>query len=214
MTPRRLSLVRDCRGASAVEFAIVLPLLLILIFGVIDGGRFLWEVNRAEKATQVGVRMAVVTNVLAPGLISEDYTGKTINGTVIKSGDLIPAAALGRVACTSTGCTCATTPCPNTLGTMDPPTFQRLVDRMRTIDPVLTKENVVVTYSGSGLGTAGDGGSTAMDISPLVTVSLDGGTDQTRLKFTPITSLMLATFNMPSFSSTLTAEDASGNYSE
>jgi len=34
------------------------------------------------------------------------------------------------------------------------------------------------------------------------------------LKFTPITSLMLATINMPSFSSTLTAEDASGIYSE
>ena len=213
MTPRRISLVRDCRGASAAEFAIVLPLLLILIFGVIDGGRFLWEVNRAEKATQVGVRMAVVTNVLAPGLISEDYVGKTINGVVIKSGDLIPAAALGKLVCNSGGCTCIVQPCPNP-GTMDPPTFQRLVDRMRTIDPTLTNANVVVTYSGSGLGTAGEGGSAAMDISPLITVSLDGGTDQTRLKFTPITSLMLGTINMPSFSSTLTAEDASGNYSE
>ena len=216
MTPRRISLVRDCRGASAAEFAIVLPLLLILIFGVIDGGRFLWEANRAEKATQVGVRMAVVTNVLAPGLISEDYVGKTINGVVIKSGDLIPAAALGRVECNRTVsvCTCAVAPCPNALGTMDTGTFGKLVDRMRTIDPTLTNANVVVTYSGSGLGAAGEGGSTAMDPSPLITVSLDGGTDQTRLKFTPITSLMLATINMPSFSSTLTAEDASGNYSE
>ncbi len=213
MTPR-ISLVRDRRGASAVEFAIVLPLLLILIFGVIDGGRFLWEVNRAEKATQVGVRMAVVTNVLAPGLISEDYTVAGTGRPAVKSGDLIPASALGRLVCNSAGCTCATAPCPNTPGALNTTTFNAIVDRMRTIDPTLTNANVVVTYSGSGLGTAGEGGATAMDISPLVTVSLDGGTDQTRLKFTPITSLMLATINMPSFSSTLTAEDASGIYSE
>ena len=213
MTPRRISLVRDCRGASAAEFAIVLPLLLILIFGVIDGGRFLWEVNRAEKATQVGVRMAVVTNVLAPGLISEDYTVAGNGRPAVKSGELIPAAYLGRLVCNSAGCTCATAPCP-TPGALNTTTFNAIVDRMRTIDPTLTNANVVVTYSGSGLGTAGEGGATAMDISPLVTVSLDGGTDQTRLKFTPITSLMLATINMPSFSSTLTAEDASGIYSE
>ena len=213
MTPR-ISLVRDRRGASAVEFAIVLPLLLILIFGVIDGGRFLWEVNRAEKATQVGVRMAVVTNVLAPGLISEDYTVAGTGRPAVKSGDLIPASALGRLVCNSAGCTCATAPCPNTPGALNTTTFNAIVARMQAIDPVLTSANVVVTYSGSGLGTAGEGGSTAMDPSPLITVSLDGGTDQTRLKFTPITSLMLATINMPSFSSTLTAEDASGIYSE
>ena len=207
MTPRRISLVRDCRGASAVEFAIVLPLLLILIFGVIDGGRFLWEVNRAEKATQVGVRMAVVTTVLAPGLISKDYVGDTINGTVIKSGDLIPAAALGKLVCNSDGCTCATAPCPSP-GTMNTTTFNAIVTRMSDIDPRLTSANVVVTYSGSGLGTAGEGGATAMDISPLVTVSLRD------LQFTALTSLMLGTISMPSFSSTLTAEDASGNYSE
>lgn len=213
MTLRCVNLARDCRGASAVEFAIVLPLLLILIFGVIDGGRFLWEANRAEKATQVGVRMAVVTNVLAPGLISEDYSVAGSGRPAVKAGELIPASALGRLVCDSTGCTCATAPCP-TPGALNTTTFNAIVARMTAIDPVLTSANVVVTYSGSGLGTAGDGGSTAMDISPLVTVSVDGGTAQTRLKFTPITSLMLATFNMPSFSSTLTAEDASGNYSE
>ena len=207
--PRRLRLARDCRGASAVEFAIVLPLLLILIFGVIDGGRFLWEVNRAEKATQVGVRMAVVTNVLAPGLISEDYTVAGTGRPAVKAGELIPASALGRLVCNSAGCACdpSSPPCPIP-GTMNAYTFGLIVARMQAIDPRLTSANVVVTYSGSGLGTAGDGGATAMDISPLVTVSLRD------LQFTALTSLMLGTISMPSFSSTLTAEDASGNYSE
>ena len=201
-------LARDCSGGSAAEFSLVLPLLMILLFGIIDGGRFLWETNMAEKATQEGVRMAVVTNVLAPGLVSEDYTGKVVGGVTIKAGALIPAGALGVIECKSGGCSCKTAPCPSSLGTMDTVTFGKVVARMSAIDPNITAANVVVSYSGSGLGTAGDGGSTSMDMSPLVTVSLTG------VKFVPITSLLLATLTLPSFSSTLTAEDASGQYSE
>ena len=64
MTPA--ALIRDERGASAAEFALVLPLLLLLLFGIIDAGRLAWEFNRAEKATQVGARVAVVTDPI-PG---------------------------------------------------------------------------------------------------------------------------------------------------
>ena len=42
----------------------MLPLLILFLFGIIDAGRFLWEINRAEKATQVGARLAVVTDVV------------------------------------------------------------------------------------------------------------------------------------------------------
>ena len=40
----------------------------ILLFAIIDGGRFAWEYNRAEKATQIGARMAVVTDVISTDL--------------------------------------------------------------------------------------------------------------------------------------------------
>ena len=39
------------RAASAAEFAMVLPLLIILLFGIIDAGRYKWSVNRAESSS-------------------------------------------------------------------------------------------------------------------------------------------------------------------
>jgi len=202
-------LARHSGAVSSVEFAMVLPLLLILLFGMVDTGRFLWEVNEAEKATQVGARMAVVTNVLSAGLRDEDYAGKTVNSKVLKAGDRIPAAALDALVCDSTGCTCpnGNSACPDP-GVFDSTAFGVLVSRMKQIYPAIQDENVEVRYSGSGLGAAAAASAAAgpenMEISPLVTVSLKD------MQFTPISTFLFATINMPTFSTTLTAEDASG----
>lgn len=214
---RLRSLLADRTGASAAEFALVLPLFLLLVFGTIDAGRFVWEYNRAEKATQVGARLATVTDPLDSGLRDEDYAGQVAGGVTIGVGDLIPAAALGSLLCTSTGCQCETAPCP-AVGTFDSATFNTvLVARMQQIYPEIEAENVEVRYKGSGFGYAGSatggggGGGGAvtetMEISPLITVTLTG------LQFRPITTLLLAQMTMPAFSTTLTAEDASGQFS-
>ena len=135
-------LLRSTSGSSAAEFAIVLPLFLILFLGMIDAGRFLWQYNLAEKASQVGARTAIVTNVLSSGLKDEDYTGQTIDGVKILPGGAIPADALGTMVCTSSGCTCDTTkgavaPCPDP-GTFDSDTFNNvLLARMQAIDPAI-----------------------------------------------------------------------------
>ena len=44
-----------------IEFAIVLPLLLMLVFGITEFGRALWTVNIMTSAAREGVRVAVVT---------------------------------------------------------------------------------------------------------------------------------------------------------
>ena len=213
MSGLHLHLLRSNRGASAAEFALVLPLLLLLLFGIIDTGRFMWEVNRAEKATQVGVRMAVVTSALSPGLIAENYADQTVNGVKLKPGNNIPAAALGSVLCNSTECKCETQPCPANLGTLDSTTFnQVLVARMQQIMPTIAANNVEIRYSGSGLGTAGSlpvpGTAETMEISPLITVSL------VDMEFQPITTVLCAqTSDLPSFKSTMSAEDVSGTFS-
>jgi hypothetical protein len=202
MTGRRLT--KDCAGSTAAEFALVLPLLLVFLFGIIDGGRLLWEVNRAEKATQEGVRFAVVANPLAGGLATADYLG--VGG--LTQGDIIPAADLGIVNCNKDGCctqavTC-TAPFPP-VGTFDQTVFTAIYNRMHEMDPAIQPQNVLVSYAGSGLGFAGD--PNGPQISPIVTVKLTG------LTFQPITSLALATITLPDFKSALTAEDLSGTAS-
>jgi Flp pilus assembly protein TadG len=200
----RPSLVTDRCGSTGAEFAMVLPLLVILLFAIIDGGRFVWEYNRAEKATQVGSRMAVVTDIISTGLRDNDYVGIVVDGETVDPGERIPTGALGSVLCNDTGCTC-TGACTGVGAGYNAAAFANLVDRMNDIKPDITAANVEVVYSGSGLGYAGD--PTGMSMSPLVTVRLKG------LQFQPITALLLASFTMPSFTTTLTAEDSVGSYS-
>lgn len=216
---RSTPLARCERAASAAEFALVLPLLLILLLGIIDGGRFLFEVNQAQKATQVGARMLAVTSPLAAGLSEADYAGfAKDDGTKLASGDTIPLEALGTILCTSEECTCETTPCPD-LGEFASTQFTNvLLARMQQINPRIEADNIEVRYSGAGIGSAGDlivsgptkGGSPPpeqMEVAPMITVSLTG------MQFRPVTLLALATVDLPSFATSMTAEDTSGTVS-
>ena len=195
MTVHRL--LHDRSAASAAEFALVLPLMILMLFGIIDAGRFAWEYNRAEKATSEGARVAVVTDVISTGLATQDYVG--VGG--LTQGDLIPASALSPVTCTRASCTC-TGSCPTGYATANATSFDRIVARMNLMKGDIAAANVQVKYSGSGLGYAGD--PNGMEISPLVTVSLTG------LRFRPLILFTTTTLPMPDFSTTLTAEDSVG----
>lgn len=187
--------LHDRNGASAAEFALVLPLLLVLLFGLIDAGRWMWTYNRAEKATQMGARFAVVTDSVSSS-IDESYLG--LCSPALTQGDLIPADCFSSITCTDSGC-------GSDSGTFDQAAFRRIVDRMKLFLPDVTYSNVSLEYSSSGLGYAGN--PNGPDLSPLVTVKLTG------LQFTPITTLMLARMGMPSFTTTLSAEDLTGSQS-
>ena len=203
-------LLRDRKGASAAEFGLVLPLLLILLLGIIDAGRFMWEYNRAEKATQAGARVAVVTQIIPQGVADFKYVGQTINGTAYLQGDPLQVSALGEVTCKQTsgslGCECVSTNghCPD-LGEIKDVGFNAIVTRMKAMAPTIGSDDVVVKYSGSGVGYAGDPG--GMDISPLVTVELQN------VPFRPLVLFNAVSFDLPPFRTTLTAEDSSGTVS-
>jgi hypothetical protein len=77
---------------------------------------------------------------------------------------------------------------------------------MAQINPDITASNVVVTYSWSGLGFAGD--PNGPDVAPLTTVSLRD------LTFSPYTAFIWGgAVNLPSFAYTLPMEDGSGTAS-
>jgi len=54
---------RDQRGVGLVEFALVLPLLLVLTLGVVDVSRGFWVKNIAYQAAREGARHLVVRSV-------------------------------------------------------------------------------------------------------------------------------------------------------
>jgi Flp pilus assembly protein TadG len=55
---RATRFARSERGAAMVEFAVVLPLLLLLVFGIIDFGRALYTLNNLTSAVREGGRYA------------------------------------------------------------------------------------------------------------------------------------------------------------
>src|SRR3546814_13933585 len=83
-------LLCDERGGPAAEFALILPLILLFRLGIIDVGRYAWEINRAEKATQTGARWAAATEMMS-SRIYDDSVGtrseeRPVGHTCCRSG--------------------------------------------------------------------------------------------------------------------------------
>lgn len=204
--------LRDSRASGTAEFALVLPILIIFLLGIIDIGRVMWVTNMAEKATQMGARYAIVTDILPPKVIAEDYVGKSFCGSsgtsVCTAGDLITGTgALGPMTCTSSGCSCPPgATCPASPA-MAAGSFAKLGLWMRNSYPDASDDKIQVIFQGSGLGFAGDPNPNGPDVIPLVTVKLSP------IPFAPVSLFKFVSFNLPSFATTLTDESAVGNQS-
>lgn len=60
MKPGTFTYPKDQRGVAAIEFALVITLLLTLLFGIIEFSRVTFYWNAATEATRLGARLAVV----------------------------------------------------------------------------------------------------------------------------------------------------------
>lgn len=199
---------RRSEGAAAIEFALVcIPLLLITI-GIMEFAFALFQWNAAEKATQMGVRMAVVSTPVVGGLNTFDGTG---GGTT--PGEEPPAdfvnTANAPIVCTGNG---TTGTCTNVLAGIDS-TFNndahtRILTKMRKIFPRIAASNVAVEYYFMGLGFVGR----PCGPVPSVTVRLQN----MNFDFIVIDSLLALvaggsglgpSMAMPSFTATMTGED-------
>lgn len=83
MAARRFKLFSRCEGASAVEFALILPVIMVVIFGAMDIAHMFYIEHLATNASREGARYGVkyklnsstkqpyVPNALTPSII--DY---------------------------------------------------------------------------------------------------------------------------------------------
>lgn len=128
------------------EFAIALPLFVVLMMGVIDMSLYGWHWTSTVKATQIGVREAVVRTPMAAGVTfawptqSEADMGRPCTTTTGASSGLCPEFTR---TCTGGGCLAG---------------FDRMLAAMRRAQPRLLPEHVTVTYATAGLGFVGGAG--------------------------------------------------------
>lgn len=184
-----IRLAADDRGAAAAEFALISTALIMLIIGMLDFGRAMWEWNQAGKATQEGARLAIVSDMVAQGL--QDFDGLVFIG----NGEPVPIASVSPnpVICTSAGC--------NGYGPFDSVAFDRIAGWVQANYARAGADNIIIEYRHIGLGFSGN--PIGSDISPAVTVRLQG------LQFQFIGSVLfgLDPIQMPDFATTLTGED-------
>lgn len=94
--PRRPKRVR---GAAAVEFAVVSPVLFLLIFGMLDVGRAVMVQNLMTNAARDGARTAILSDATASDVAAqvEKYLAESsVPGvTVTVSPNPLSSAAIG-----------------------------------------------------------------------------------------------------------------------
>jgi hypothetical protein len=94
--PRRLRLFRDERGNALVEFALVAPLLFLILFGVLDFGKaFNYWSDENHLAAQ-GARLAAVNNA-TPGNCPDGSTPTSLQAYIKCNADTSELLSNARV---------------------------------------------------------------------------------------------------------------------
>jgi Flp pilus assembly protein TadG len=73
------------RGQSLVEFSLMLPVLLLLLFGIVDGGRAIYALSTINNAAREAARVAIVDQTL--GHIQAEAQAQSV-GLGISSGQV------------------------------------------------------------------------------------------------------------------------------
>jgi Flp pilus assembly protein TadG len=93
----RRSPLRHERGTTLIEFALVFPLLVAILFGMVDGGRFIAARATLSQAAAVGARTACLqtaTNSQADVDAAVTASAMTLGGISVQWPlDCVPAGA-------------------------------------------------------------------------------------------------------------------------
>ena len=181
---------RDEYGATMIETSLVFMLLILMTLGFVDFARAFSQWNIAEKATQIGVRAAMITDPVAAELATFDCDNASITlGTYCRDG----GDSFGTITCTGAGTNCSGQ------YAFDGTAFGTILNRMQVVFPQLQASQVTIEYKDVGLGFAGRERPV-----PAITVKLVN----IPFNFLTLNSVLgLPTITMPDFRATLIGED-------
>jgi Flp pilus assembly protein TadG len=114
----KFAIFRNNKGNSVIEFALVLPILLLVVFGITEFGRAIMVTNVLNSASREGARLAAVSSLtdstavrtrvievltaanITPKDINIEYSPstKTIKVTVTNAFEVLSAGVLGSFA--------------------------------------------------------------------------------------------------------------------
>lgn len=80
---------RDDRGASAVEFALIMPFLLLLIFGLIQYGLWFWAIQGGADIARGAARLAAVGQAPTCSEFIEDVNDDINEFTPARGGAVV-----------------------------------------------------------------------------------------------------------------------------
>jgi hypothetical protein len=166
---RRITKADD--GIASIEFALLSVVLISVTIGALELGLGFFQYNSAQQAARIGTRLAAVSDPVARDI--EYMTG--LSGSV-KSGDPMPHYIR-----TCSGLTQSCNVGSYNAAQMNALLFgpdndgvcaatEKLRRGICDVFPKVTRDNITITYEGSGLGTAGN----PAVLSPLITVRLSG----------------------------------------
>jgi TadE-like protein len=223
-------LLRDCLGASLMEFTVVFPVFILITFGTVDVTYMLFDWALANKAAYVGAHRAIVSGPIASGLTNPTYDATKIGLMCFDPAFGTPNAncPLGSLATTCTPSSGTGGSCTNGFA-FDNAAFNCIFDPrsdvancapaaasgaevmgMHDIFPKLQRQNVRISYQPANLGFVGRPGGLPMN----VTVSISGMTHEMYF-IGPIMGFFGGGFAanppIPAFATTLPSEDMASN---
>lgn len=171
--------LRDERGTTLTEFAIVLGLFLLIFFGLIDFGRWAFHWVAAERALTVAARIAAVRPPACTGVPDTNVRPSTTTTPPPRFGTSCSVAS-----------TCASVAPVSCTGTLSNPTVAEIYSYIAPALPTgNTEANLRFTYSyDANLGFLGG------PYVPIVTVDLqdapNGGPKAEFFFFSPLAALV------------------------
>ena len=137
---------QGCRGAVAVEFALVSLVFFSLLFGAMEMGRLMFYWNTAAEVTRLGARMAVVCD-------PDGTSGDAVRARMRQLLPMIAAAdidvAYGPAGCTVATCETVTVSIATTTPIQTYIPFVPLSVLMPAFATTLPRESMQTTFAGT-----------------------------------------------------------------